>query len=839
MDHFTQMSRPRILATLLSLPFLAFGLHASSQSWSENSNLSTKHLESISSSFFSSQFTDNVEIITDNDRSFESKLDIIENAQSELRLAYYIYTSDYSSSYLSQKILEAAERGVRVKILVDYITNYQHLDFFRMLEVESRKYRGDIKVRFFGRPSRNFVLDSVYLTTSCGEAFYQSEDKELCQNVKFNEVDRAFKDDESSQKLNISNFSTEASGQFLSGLYSKNADLALGALVQGQGIDLERLQKGGSSTDPEDIDALKEFAKLLYVSRTGSFMERAIAKVKLFIAYRVYGEQLNPLYNMLTGTLPLNVDPSTAYRATRDRRGKDLVHLTDFIHHKLIMADARSPYLNARKHQILMGGRNIEDAYHMQPNELSDKYTFIDTDIRIDLSSTSQAMNNSFDRLWNFRSLVASIDEIDKHAPNALASTQAIFKSVCEKAHRDELTGLVDDSQVPSCIERFTEKRGALETKDRIAYYRTLMNNNADAFKANYTPAPQDPSFVAEKGERFRAYYLENLHFLKEDSSQKRIYGATSGEETKSAKYIHDAWVRGLKMTCDKAVQTLSPQEAIIHNAYVAFPSNLLQALANMVDGTWSCPQVTVKVMTNSPDTTDLKVVNSLGIFGIKALLDYMSSSQSSEACQSGSCADFKYYEYEKVQADRGSDERSLHAKVNIFGSDTIMVGSANADPRSFMMDTNNGVLIEGSPSLVRSYSEWLEGKIQNGQIVEKTDLIKNIEVEHILAATRSEMSSELARYGVNNRLSETQAEQLLDYAMKIYEGAYELSLVIVDNTLFNAQKTQIVDAIRRESRGSAISINVFRRAQQREIQRLERVRQNAREKFDSYFQLL
>ena len=63
-------------------------------------------------------------VITDNDAMFQSKTKLVEGARETVDLMYYIYSDDYSSSTLTKALIAAARRGVRVRLLVDYNTNY-------------------------------------------------------------------------------------------------------------------------------------------------------------------------------------------------------------------------------------------------------------------------------------------------------------------------------------------------------------------------------------------------------------------------------------------------------------------------------------------------------------------------------------------------------------------------------------------------------------------------------------------------------------------------------------------------------------------------------------------
>lgn len=64
------------------------------------------------------------EIITNNDVAFQKKLSMIESAKREIRMVYFIYQNDVSSSRLNEALIAKAEAGVKVSLMVDFITNY-------------------------------------------------------------------------------------------------------------------------------------------------------------------------------------------------------------------------------------------------------------------------------------------------------------------------------------------------------------------------------------------------------------------------------------------------------------------------------------------------------------------------------------------------------------------------------------------------------------------------------------------------------------------------------------------------------------------------------------------
>ena len=177
-------------------------------------------------------------VITDNDAAFQSKLDVIRNASRSLDLVYYIYSDDYSSSVFTKALLDAARRGVKVRLLVDYSTNYQHLDMFSMMEARGG---GNLEVRLYGRPTRNIVKDAADLTLGCSRQDPGAQASSQCQE-KLAHVDQLFADEKidgvPTSELDISNLNVGNSGLFLSGFYSKQFQAVALAISQGQSREL-------------------------------------------------------------------------------------------------------------------------------------------------------------------------------------------------------------------------------------------------------------------------------------------------------------------------------------------------------------------------------------------------------------------------------------------------------------------------------------------------------------------------------------------------------------------------------------------------------------------------
>ncbi|MGD2064795.1 MAG: hypothetical protein PVF51_14635, partial [Nitrospirota bacterium] len=242
-------------------------------------------------------------LVTDNDEAFRSKLRLVEKAQSTVDMAYYLYGDDYSTSALSTALMDAVARGVRVRLLVDYHSNYKNLDLFSLLERSGASAPGSLEVRFYNRPTARLVHDAAFMTLGCGAAAVPPL-SERCDAEKYAQIDAAFAGEmiggRPAAARNISNLNVARSGLFLSGLYAKRPDVMALAATTGQGIDLSAAT---SSSTPqltaEQRSGLARLGKLYWRSKMGSPLKRLGARIELAIASRLHGEQIDPLYATL------------------------------------------------------------------------------------------------------------------------------------------------------------------------------------------------------------------------------------------------------------------------------------------------------------------------------------------------------------------------------------------------------------------------------------------------------------------------------------------------------------------------------------------------------------
>lgn len=623
-------------------------------------------------------------LLTDNDDAFRTKIDMIRSATVSIDAAYYIYTNDESSSFFSQELIAAAKRGAHVRLLVDLWNNYKYLDLFDAMQREGAKGQGHLEVRFYNRPTRNMVMDAAYATLPC-----PSTDKKGCAEWKSAEIERRVPNGLGVLNPfvpgNITASEVGNSGLFLSGLYTQDFNLMSFAVKRGQSLDTSAIQQGDSKLTPKNIDKFTTLAKVFWTARAGRGFQRFIAGIKLSLARAIYGEVINPIYDTISAYLP--VDSRNFADSARDWE-----HMQDSLHQKFLLVDRR---------RLVVGGRNVENAYHMHPNNFThpNRFTgvdrvFRDTDLALELEDGGAPVQQIFESLWSFVPMVATLDDIRAVAPNDFAANLERFK-----AARARCAKLAEAGQ-EKCVKRVF-RSSALPLEARITRQIDNIENAAARYARDYHPAPTDPArqFPVDRGSALS--YLANLPFSPGPalSAARRVFDPTAGDEAATGKAIHAHLADALEKICPSATAE-QPQQVVIHSAYVLMPSRLMAQLGRMLTGQIDCRHVTVTVLTNSRDTTDLSVMNQINSHVLAALLDHVALSR-----DPARAATFRYYEY---QRQPGVPVETLHSKVWVLGDD-VFIGSANADTRSFMMDSNNGILIHDAPALVSRYLAFID----------------------------------------------------------------------------------------------------------------------------------
>lgn len=680
-------------------------------------------------------------LILDNDASLDSKLEIIQKAKKEIRAGYYIYSLDHSSAVVSNALIQKAAQGVKVKLLVDLITNFNNLDYFRHMESAGK---GNLKVYFYNFPTPQIRSDAVYLSLPC--PILKNPGPFECSEYKAQQIAK------------LKNESTVFSRMLLAGMYGKNPTLLKIALSLGAGIDPAQYKNGPSSE--EEKRQLLEFLRLV---KDAYFNNDLIAKIKLSIALATYGETLNPIMNEITGRLPLRNGQGQS-----NLQAQEWDHLTDYTHHKLLVSDSR---------RFQLGGRNVEDSYHMK-NRISGtgKYIFMDTDFfGITSPGGAQDLEKSFDKILSVKGLIATFSDLEKEmALEFVANPEAL-------GHATQVCLQEKPSDLGACLEKKTPASPLYKSRQaRMQEFASKINSLSKEYLTSYQKTYRDSwrkgswtsdidSLSAADLNTAKAYYLENLPFKQGQNNPERQLGAKLGLESKYSKNIHEAWYRGLENACYQSQKTNKEVRVIFNSAYVFMPSGLVYRLAKMINGGYGdCSKVRITFLTNSFETTDLNIINIFARYQLKEIFQYYHLVENQFAMTERNVAPRKisrlypqleYFEYNKSHVGNGI---SLHTKLTLLGEDLI-VGSANADARSYFMDTNNALLIRGANQLNQDYRDYIDREIGDPQVTTAMHhYFASLTLDRINQENIAILQGALARWDKKGRINKDMQTRIL-----------------------------------------------------------------------------
>jgi phosphatidylserine/phosphatidylglycerophosphate/cardiolipin synthase-like enzyme len=243
-------------------------------------------------------------------------------------------------------------------------------------------------------------------------------------------------------------------------------------------------------------------------------------------------------------------------------------------------------------------------------------------------------------------------------------------------------------------------------------------------------------------------------------------------------KGIHDIWIKSLKNTCDKSNQENRELPVVLYAGYWLPPANLLRTFAKMMDGTWNCRNVKVKIITNSFETTDVNIINLYARYMMRAFFEHQQKIQSSLRFGSSRGAKFEFFE---TQAQK-SRPTSLHAKVSVFGDD-IFIGSANMDVRSYFMDSNNGLLLTQVKDLSQSYQAWINRNLSDvSKMKNMTEFYvsEEMSLKKIKEEDALRIEALFQKYPLFSKLSERNKKELLDLHFRIGQEIYDTTKMIL-----------------------------------------------------------
>ncbi len=613
-------------------------------------------------------------LIRNNDSAFASKIYAIRNAKKTIDLVYYIYSSDETSSYFSNELIKAANRGVKVRLLVDYIFNYSNLTYFQALQ---KLGQGNITISFYNQPSLMVQAFAEYLVTPCPQG--QPPTGDDCKNSKWNgkiwgnniaSLSSRLNSAVSSNSKHIKNLSPEAK-LFLSGFFSQNGALIHQSLRK---HDLSAIQSGPALSDEEKQAALS-FLKIYYRYKLKGEIS---AGIQYLFAMAFYGQKINPLVNNIESYFPKQLLDS-----------KDLPYITNYTHHKLLLADNK---------YMQLGGRNIENSYHVSKSDLVNKYLFIDTDMFFVLNpidNSTKEIAASFGKLWNHFSTGRLNDIEDFSNYEALAQVK-------KSNLKSEIASIrIKTNAYTTYLRDYLKRKanGDNDLQNMQAIYKSDLTIDT---KGLFTTSGTDMVKIATNVGRY--FYLENIREGRYGSSQS--FGSVNLFEKKYGKNIHKVWNKSLESACRDNTPN---SRVVIHNAYYSPPAEFLRTIGQQVKGTnlgRTCNGLKYEIITNSIHTTDLNPINIIARRQMKALSDYLDGDITKSKR-------LEYYEYSPISSQpprsKSKKVKSLHSKVMVVKND-VFVGSANADIRSLMMDTNNGVYIQNHEQLSKEYYDYIDG---------------------------------------------------------------------------------------------------------------------------------
>jgi cardiolipin synthase C len=675
----------------------------------------------------------NAAVLAKNEDALAAKLAVVDGAKSgdTLDVSYYIFSDDESSALYATRLVEAAKRGVKVRVMLDYLTNLTRYHYFKAMQ-DAAGGPSKMEFRFYNKPNDNIYSDVRFLVTPCTIA-----DKPITDPACT--ADRRAKSSSPESAANAR--------LFLTGLYSKSSaalQISMGAVIQ----QYQAAATAGGTTKPEDRAKALEAFKLVFDAKVKGDVSAALL---VFLA----GDKLAPIHNVWSALIP----------EAGDAHKRDWQHLSDFTHQKITLATHADGSAD-----MVTGGRNVENSYHLSelPAEREGawkkKYIFMDMDSKASFRNGAK-VKSRFETVWGFDGMVAKMNgEVEKLTPVDLQIP--VLENGRPTGATVPVLKAYTYAEIEATAARFAKEYATYDGKGALAIkFRGKALDLADS---------QFPHFdITDPNAKF--YYFDNVH----NPNGSRVYGTdiAFGEEKSAGKQIQELWFRAVATACAKGDGDKKPGqkvEIIFHNAYLSLPGRLQHQLFDRTNlygqGTrFECENGVsqVKIITNSRESTDLNVVNVYNEPWMKPTLE-------ADREHEGGKRFIQYREYntQKITA-KNPISRSLHAKVMIFGND-IFIGSANADGRSQFMDTNNGVLVTNAPKLVKAYKTWLAETVESDFLDPNEDPrgLRSKTVEQIAKENADFMAAGLKAKGQSDLVIGTTQKRITADTLKVYETA-------------------------------------------------------------------
>jgi hypothetical protein len=658
-------------------------------------------------------------ILKDNRAAFDEKINAIRSAQAgdRIYMMYYIYQNDETTSVVNKELIAAAQRGVKINLMVDFLTNYGNLDLFNVMD---RMGKGNFEIGFFNPPTSTIHRDVVYMTTNCLGVSAQA-----CKEKKKQLVDEAIAKDvaEKGGTHHLVGPGHFFSRLFLAGLGAKHPGALQLAVTEGGTLPAQ--DPNAEKLSEEQKKGLLDYAKILLGAKV---FDHPTDKIKLVIAMLMHGEQLTPVNQAIENLAPISGRRGEA-------SGQQWEELTQFTHHKLLAVIKA----NGQSMQLINGGRNMENSYHLNEDmrAMIKKYLFSDTDFSATVRDPEavKKMERAVYELAEHGNMVMDLKDVNKWLPVDLVKEIAIVqKVIAANKHLKSQEGM-DAIKYSEIIEKQVMEEVAQVKEARLRAELANLNKNAEAYRSLReavvnsgvrSPLPDVTVMLDAKDKDAKIAYLENLPYREKTALESfwgklrslfgrptvdkpRVYTPIAGQEEAFNKNIHAAMIETLKEASRVANAEGQVQKVYIDMGYVFMPSNLVKVIGQMMDGTIDARNIELVIMTNSIETTDLNIMNVLARHQLKAMLEYFEQHRGSERA----LRNIQIFEQQVLE---GGKTTSMHSKAMVTKYNLIK-SSANFDVRSFETDTNNGMLILNAEETAKKMSAHYERVIADQKL--------------------------------------------------------------------------------------------------------------------------
>jgi hypothetical protein len=291
-----------------------------------------------------------------------------------------------------------------------------------------------------------------------------------------------------------------------------------------------------------------------------------------------------------------------------------------------------------------------------------------------------------------------------------------------EKVAAEKMGSCIEErfTKMPTFVTESARQEKAKSEMNRLSerystrYENTDKKQLRDNWKMQKSYGPDSSEISQADLKNAEIYYIENTSFNVKTGEKTRKVGSKIGAEAAYNKNMHALWYKGMENACKVSRDTQTEKRVILHTAYLFMPSGLVHKIAKMLNGDFGdCSKVRLTLLTNSFQTTDLNVINVFARYQMIQLFEHYAGLVAYEQkFNKGGQTKYKrwfpkldYFEYNASAVGTGV---SLHTKLSLLGDDMI-IGSANADARSYYMDTNNGVFIRNAHELNRDYIKFID----------------------------------------------------------------------------------------------------------------------------------